>query len=116
MGGIGNRYLDNLRVNQTGHLVHMDLGWVFKKNPTASKMRITQKMYTALGDPTRDPTRRGHDVIHNEMRKFHDHWEIIMCFMQLLRYLPDPKVTILFVLERLCAFDVTLELEEWKQD
>lgn len=53
---VGDRHLENLLIDQTGHLFHVDFGFIFGKNPpfknTAQPpIRICLEMMEALGGP-----------------------------------------------------------------
>jgi phosphatidylinositol 3-kinase len=51
---VGDRHLENLMIDETGHLFHIDFGFIFGKNPPAKTMwqppiRICKEMVDAMG-------------------------------------------------------------------
>ncbi len=54
---VGDRHLENLMIDKTGHFFHIDFGFIFGKNPPAKTMmqppiRICPQMIEAMGGNT----------------------------------------------------------------
>jgi phosphatidylinositol 3-kinase len=52
--GVGDRHLENLMVTKTGHMFHVDFGWIFGENPPKKGMlvppiRINHPMIMGMG-------------------------------------------------------------------
>jgi phosphatidylinositol 3-kinase len=51
---VGDRHLENLMIDKTGHLFHIDFGFIFGKNPPGKNLyqppiRICKEMIEAMG-------------------------------------------------------------------
>jgi len=51
---VGDRHLENLMIDNTGHLFHIDFGFIFGKNPPGKNLyqppiRICKEMVEAMG-------------------------------------------------------------------
>ena len=52
--GVGDRHLENLMVTKTGHMFHVDFGWIFGENPPKKGLlvppiRINHPMIMGMG-------------------------------------------------------------------
>jgi len=53
--GVGDRHLENLLIDWTGHMFHVDFGFIFGKNPKGKdrwspEIKICKEMVTCMGE------------------------------------------------------------------
>jgi len=52
--GVGDRHLDNLLLSNSGHLIHVDFGFILGRDPKVfpPPMKLNKEMVEAMGGPS----------------------------------------------------------------
>ena len=52
--GVGDRHLDNLLLSESGHLIHVDFGYILGRDPKLfpPPMKLNKEMVEAMGGTT----------------------------------------------------------------
>ena len=75
--GIGDRHLDNLLIDESGHLLHVDFGYIFGKNPKNKGLIPRIRICSQMIDWTRGIKSKDYkSSLKNESMHFY-FWESI---------------------------------------
>jgi len=120
---VGDRHLENIMVKKTGHLLHIDFGFILGQNPLqkqilSTPMRLTEEMLQTMGGSGSSDYKRFEGFCCQAYRILRKNAKLICNLLELmsnadiadLSINQDSKIAIAKVRERLCM-DTTDEGE-----